>query len=117
MGKKAGIINGLSHTLEEAQARLTTALKTFYKEIKPDAPNLREEFLDGLAAARAEAKGTSFEAERKTLRYEEATKKIFRQIKASKSGHRPSCISQVYHRLSTEEGRQNREITTDKEQI
>ena len=82
MGKKAGIINGLSHTLEEAQARLTTALKTFYKEIKPDAPNLREEFLDGLAAARAEAKGTSFEAERKTLRYEEATKNIFRQIKA-----------------------------------
>lgn len=77
MGKKAGIISGLSHTLEEAQARLTIALKIFYKQIKPNAPNLRKEFLDGLAAARAEAKGTSFEAERKALRYEDATKKHF----------------------------------------
>ena len=51
------------------------------------------------------------------MRYEEATKNIFWQIKASKRRHQSPCISQVYCRLSTEEGGQNREITTDKEQM
>ncbi len=103
--KKVDRMNAFDLSRTEVNIELKNALQA-YKLAKTKADNWRNEFLDSLAEALSKEKGTSPEAEEKTLKQIERQRRQARNVKRVRGKGQQSSVNMVYE--NDEEGRHER---------
>ena len=109
--KKSNLQNVFTKTIPELEDALSNAF-TQYKKAKEDAEVWRDEFMDALAASRAEVKGTTKENELKQLMTIDRQRTVARNIKRMQRKLQRNATIQIY--VNDEDGRR---LVTDKNDI
>ena len=103
--KKVGISNSLSYSLTDAQTELSDAFATYKHLIKPNkGSNLRDEWLEDLAAAKAAVNQSTLASQLLQLRQREKQRQAFRAIRwAVRDSGTDFSITQVYENINGQE--------------
>jgi endonuclease/exonuclease/phosphatase family metal-dependent hydrolase len=107
---KIGRMDAFTITIDEIEIELTNALQE-YKQAKKKASNWRSEFLDSLVEARAKHKGTTVEAEEKSLKQIERQRKQARTVKRIRRKGEQGSVNMVFE--TDETGRHERTSKDD----
>ena len=100
--KKVGVSNTLAYSIQEIKNQLSDAYST-YKQLKKPAngADLRDEWFENLAAAKAAANKTSLATELKQQRQKEKQRQAFRAIRwTTKDTEHDLSISQIHETIN-----------------